>query len=496
MFAKRPTYFKTAAVVASAVGLTAVGINKALVTSPRGLQQLVWKADQKVLLRGMATASTVKLDVGVQPEFFVKGITDESARVTSELLQENHDKHHIFFNRSGFHNHIVHHLLTLFALRATPEEIKRGYNDNKYYQRPPVDLKKEIVDDMKNPERFKTYLGKEQYYHDFLQYFQHEISTRGWETVLNDELFKGDERADDLLARLFGGFLHPIIHLGFGVEFRQPAIIAEALAQAAVHDSWMLPFFLDAEKAANASDAKARDTKTIVQLLSDIRADKKLSSAAHWNDGNKIRDGILKRAPDEMLKYASQYVIDESQLEEKTAEMINAAVFYTAAAQHPPSIPKFDFFFIHVTNASIFFSTFLSLSFISAATKRRLLEWKVRSDLAMYASRASPPLLMDDLTSYESSDKDDSWERVIERVNALPDDGHASKLVRALAHGEQVCKKFELKEGFVVEGDMWRRLGNMAVDSVEAGGPTWVRSTGFEEAWRDVPVRQGMRARV
>ena len=28
-----------------------------------------------------------------------------------------------------------------------------------------------------------------------------------------------------------------MIHLGFGIEFNQPAIIAEALAQAAVHDN-------------------------------------------------------------------------------------------------------------------------------------------------------------------------------------------------------------------------------------------------------------------
>lgn len=103
MFAKRPVYLKTAAVVASAVGLTAVGINKAFITSPRGLQRLVFKADQKILLRSMATASTVKLDTGVQPEFGVQGITEESAKVASMLLQENHDKHHIFFNKSGFH---------------------------------------------------------------------------------------------------------------------------------------------------------------------------------------------------------------------------------------------------------------------------------------------------------------------------------------------------------------------------------------------------------
>lgn len=178
---------------------------------------------------------------------------------------------------------------------------------------------------MHNPEKFKTYLGKEKYYHDFLEYYQGEISKKGWEAVLADEVFKGDERADDMLARMFAGFLHPIIHLGFGIEFQQPAIIAEALAQAAVHDNWMATFFVEAEKAAKTNGADPQNTKPIVQLLDEIRADQKLTASAHWKDGNKIRDGIMKRAPNEMLKYASQYVISEDQLEEKTAEHINAA---------------------------------------------------------------------------------------------------------------------------------------------------------------------------
>lgn len=233
--------------------------------------------------------------------------------------------------------------MTIYALKASPEDIKRGYNDNVGYQRPPVELKMNIVEDMRNPEKFQSYLGKEKYYSDFLKYYEDEISKKGWERVLNDELFRGDERADDMLARMFGGttsstmqshspylyvtigFLHPIIHLGFGVEFQQPAIIAEALAQAAVHSNWMKPFYLDSEKAANASGADPRNTKSIVQLLDEMRADKKLATSAHFGDGNKIRDGILKRAPDEMIKYASQYIISEDQIEEKTAEMTNAA---------------------------------------------------------------------------------------------------------------------------------------------------------------------------
>jgi hypothetical protein len=62
---------------------------------------------------------------------------------------------------------------------------------------------------MHEPERYKTYLGKEKYYHDFLLFFQGEIEKSGWENVLNEYLFKGDERADDMLVRLFAGAYTP-----------------------------------------------------------------------------------------------------------------------------------------------------------------------------------------------------------------------------------------------------------------------------------------------
>lgn len=111
-----------------------------------------------------------------------------------------------------------------------------------------------------------------------------------------------------------------MIHLGFGVEFKQPAIIAEGLAAAAIHDNRIGSFLLGAERAA-VSIGKG---KSMVDLLDDIRADKKLSTAAHWNDGNKVRDGIMLRAPEEMVKYASQWKVGQGALTERTAEMTNA----------------------------------------------------------------------------------------------------------------------------------------------------------------------------
>ncbi|KAF2733376.1 hypothetical protein EJ04DRAFT_605640 [Polyplosphaeria fusca] len=439
----------------------------------------------------MATSSKIHLTASQQPAFYVQGISSDSADKASQLLQENHEKHHVYFNDSGFHNHIVHHLLTIFALDASPQELQKGYDINASYQRPPVPLDSSVVEEMQDPELFKKYLGKEKHYRNFIAFFQGEMDKKGWQEVLNERLFKRDEAADDMLGRMFAGFLHPIIHLGFGVEFSQPAIIAEGLAQAAIHDPYLNPFFLASEAAAK-THASSPSTP-LAQLLSAIHADTQLTASTSWTDGNKLRDGVLARAPDAMIAHARHFVVPESQLEEKTAEMINATAYFTGAAQHPPKQVKFDFFYMHSVNASIFFSSFLRQDWLAARDKARLLEWKGRVDLAMYASRRSPVLRLDEIRGYKNGRGLESWEELFARVTGLEDDGHASKMMRALANGEKACAPFEGREGFVVEGGMWRVLGNMVVDAVEAGEPHWVRSTGFEEAWEGVPDREGAR---
>jgi hypothetical protein len=435
----------------------------------------------------MATASTVQLRPDDQPEYYRQGITPETAKKTSQLLQENHEKHHIFFNHDGFHNHIVHHLLTLWALGAGPADIQKGYDVNQSYQRPAITPKSTIIDKLHDVETFTKYLGPEKHYPDFLEFFQKEIETLGWQETLQKYVFAGDERADDMLVRMYSGFLHPIIHLGFGVEFHQPAIIAEALAQAACHNNWLGRLMLPAEKAAaSRSDGTS---KSIVQLLDEIHADKELRDAAHWEDGNKIRDGILARAGDRTIDYLSQIRVKPDELERKTAEMTNACIYYTGGAQRSDKMVKYDFFLMHCVNSSIFFHNFLKQDWLSEANKVRLLEWKIRLDLAMYASRKSPEIRLDLIKSYKPQ-KPSDWDEIQSRVCAIEDDGHASKLIRALAHGEHVCKPHEESDdAFRIRGSDWLQLGHMAIDSVEGPGDNWVRSAGFDEAWKNVPLR-------
>jgi hypothetical protein len=340
---------------------------------------------------------------------------------------------------------------------------------------------------MHDQAKFKTYLGKEQYYHDFLEFFQREMETSSWQDVLNRYLFAKDEAADDLLCRAFAGFLHPLIHIGFGVEFQQPAIVAEGLAQAAVHDIYMTKFFLPAEKAAEGK--RSQPCTSIADLLDGIHDDKELLAAPKWSDGNKLRDGIIARAAERMVSYTLRFHIKPAELDEKTAEMINAAAYYTGGAQREGYQVKYDFYYMHSVNCSIFFSAFLKQDWITEENKCRLLEWKVWNDLAMYASRRNPDIRLDIVRNYKPK-QSSGWDSIIERVMAFPDDGHASKLVRALAHGQQVCAPYEHKPEFRLRSEDWLQLGHMAIDSVEAGEPHWVRSAGFDEAWESIPRAQ------
>ncbi|KAK4546135.1 hypothetical protein LTR36_002272 [Oleoguttula mirabilis] len=434
----------------------------------------------------MATSNKILLTLGEWPVYYRPGILQESANTASELLQKNHDSHHIFFNKGGFHNHEAHHLLTLWALRAEPGELRKAYNINEGYQRPLGPLNESILAEMHDPDKFSNSLGNEKYYHEFLLLFQKEIATSSWQEVVDKYLFAGDESADDMLARTLAGFLHPLIHLGFGIEFHQPAIIAEAMAQSAVHDNYMRRLFIPAEKAAK--NRGCEESKTIVELLDAIHHNTELRNAPRWSDGNKLRDGIMGRAGDRMIEYASQFRVKPDELERKTAEMTNAAAYYTAGAQRADKMIKYDFYYMHCVNCSIFFSAFLKQDWLSDANKVRLLEWKVRNDLAMYASRKSPDIRIDDIRDYRPK-QPSGWDEIEDRVCRLDDDGHASKLVRALAHGERICQPYDDREEFRIKHDDWLQMGHMAIDSVEEPSANWVRSAGFDEAWENVPAR-------
>ncbi|KAI0834151.1 hypothetical protein F5Y06DRAFT_279493 [Hypoxylon sp. FL0890] len=413
---------------------------------------------------------------------------DESAaKKASELLQQDLEKHHVYFNDRGFHDHITHHILSLYGTGASPEQLQKAYDVNASYQRPPGGLHEEVLKELKNWEAAKKWLGKGEYYTDFLAFFQNEVDKLGWEKTLNEYLFKGDEKSEDMLVRMFAGLVHPLIQLMYGIEWKQPAIVAMALAQTAVHQNYFTKFLHTAEEAAKSNPTPM---PSIASLLEDVATNKKLATASKLDDyTSKIR-GVLAKAWDETIEITSRVKVKPEGLDERTAEMYHTTIYEAAsAAFHPGKVPKFDFFLMHHVNISPIFITINNQDWISTEVKVRLLEWKIRLDLIQYAARNCPPLRFDELTSYVPKDKKYvPKEELLRRVQDIEnDDGHAIKLFRAVSLGQTVSEKYEDKDWVKIKGDLWTKLNHLIVDSLEAPGPHWVRGAGDPKAWDEIP---------
>lgn len=106
-------------------------------------------------------------------------------------------------------DHIPHQLLSIYALGAAPEDIKACYERNKTYQRPALPANQDVIQSMHDVAKFQECFGKEEHYPNYLAFFQHEIDAKGVGEVLEEYVFAGDERAEGMMCRMFGGkYIH------------------------------------------------------------------------------------------------------------------------------------------------------------------------------------------------------------------------------------------------------------------------------------------------
>ncbi|ORY69641.1 uncharacterized protein BCR38DRAFT_419681 [Pseudomassariella vexata] len=411
------------------------------------------------------------------------------------LLEKNHEAYHIFFRDPAFHNHMVHSLLTCLTLGAPPDVLQDRYNDLVPIQRKIPEIDTVLLEKLSDPDVLHASIGQIHQYHTFLAFFKREMASKGWKEVVQEYLFSRTKLADRMLAQILEGAYHPIIHLGFGIEFDQPAIVAEGLAQAASHDRMNIEtLFFKAERLASDSGlSPSLKPKPLVQLAHEARTNDKLRTAPRWSDlGNKMKDGVVGRALDEMAHLAAQFRIPltEKDLDRRTAEMVSTCAYLAGSVHVAGRQRKIDFFVMHSVTSSIFCTVVARQGWIALADRVRLVEWKARLDLAWYVATGCGPLDDNGISGYASPENEDmEWEELFYQVVRESDDGHAAKFIRALKNGEETGKAYENGEWgdfFPMKGDMWLKLARMCQDTTK-GLPweiKWVFFAGFEEGWK------------
>ncbi|KAF7318459.1 hypothetical protein HMN09_00355100 [Mycena chlorophos] len=165
------------------------------------------------------------------------GATAESAALTTELLYKDFLNHHCFFNDNFFHDHVAHHVLSLYDLGASPDAIQALFNHHGGMQRDIFHGKPTAGDRTANAiteENWKDRMGEQHahLYADLLEFFSAQIQNHGVAKTLEKFLFSPEANANGtvMLARFFGGAVHPIIQTGYGVEFGQDYMVAQGLA--------------------------------------------------------------------------------------------------------------------------------------------------------------------------------------------------------------------------------------------------------------------------
>ncbi|KAJ5106109.1 hypothetical protein N7456_002784 [Penicillium angulare] len=263
----------------------------------------------------MATPLKINIEHYAKPTgiFENRTLRTETLHKASELLQTNHDNYHIYIHNLGLH--------TIVALGGSAAQLQSAYDlaiDSQRPTRPPDVVR---VLDMSNPVHFRKYLGRGNYYDDYFAFFQNEISRNGVSNTVNEFLFKGDDRAEDLFQRFFSGFLHSPIHLGYAIEFDQPLVAAEALALTAVHDAAFGSVLALIERSTDKSSRES-----LINIQEKLHGSDSLNRAMNFAYGvSQIRDGFLANAKEEFIQLIGSWKVNQDDLDEKTAETLNSA---------------------------------------------------------------------------------------------------------------------------------------------------------------------------
>lgn len=82
------------------------------------------------------------------------------------------------------------------------------YEREASYQKPRYPVDESVVSSLADRDTFRTHLGQQPHYSNYLLFFQREIESKGVKATLEEHIFENDEHSNRLLALIFNGQLY------------------------------------------------------------------------------------------------------------------------------------------------------------------------------------------------------------------------------------------------------------------------------------------------
>ncbi|KAJ7578005.1 hypothetical protein C8J56DRAFT_836198, partial [Mycena floridula] len=370
------------------------------------------------------------------------GVSTESTAALQGVLKENHEKWNIFFNDRGFHNHITHHVLAIWALGAPKSAIEAAYERDSLEQIPAFESPEPIT-----VHNFEEHLGDRRFWKAYNDFFKNLVEKEGVDAVIEEYIFsqkanfhpslKAGQKHPQMFDRFLASLLHPMIHLGYGAEFSLPGMVVEGLAETAVHEvqtsACLQPLDLFhtssvTEKLASQVQSALRLDSTIAQgthaftILSRILKDPQFDPATKQpNDMTQIFSTTMKNHGAALAKYAAAWTVDTSNpkdIERKIEEIqwMNTVIFGVAGWSKSKEFNS-DFFSMHLVTSSLFLPSLAAK--LSPVSQGILLRGYFAASLAWWVARGRPAF---DIAGFFAADT----------AHPTPPSGHFPKLSHAI----------------------------------------------------------------
>lgn len=136
----------------------------------------------------------------------------------------------------------------------------------------------------------------------------------------------------------------------YGLEWAQPAIVAEGLAQTSIHKDNYGSLFATVDEKIQLMSRPAKQ-RHLADLYDTIAAEcPRLVAESRWEDGDGSQAAVLDRIPHQIADYlAANVQVGPDGFDEQVDAMVHASAYFAAASIfHPPHKPKFDFFIMQV----------------------------------------------------------------------------------------------------------------------------------------------------
>ncbi|KAI1296999.1 hypothetical protein EDD11_007312 [Mortierella claussenii] len=404
------------------------------------------------------------------------GITKQARETVAELLEENHNKYHCFFNEQGFHNHLAHGVLASYSLGASPERLRAIYDSHAVDLLPIGSVKKNFTS-----VDWKSEAGNKEFYASYLQFFHQEVPKLGRVEAVVKYAFD-----TDVIGRTFSGAFHPLIQLGYGIDFGIDAVVAEGLAMMAVTSKMMSPFIVEPVTAvekvttklvSQLSISESSSTTTVVDMLTALREDRELDSVTSYPAANKNADVTKSKvAASKVQKLLSEWKIEETieDIDLKSKDLYKACLLAVGGTGLRNEKVKQDFFLMHALTSVLFVHKLAHA--LPPAHAISCLASHLGVCLAYYISRGRPPINVDALLNYhgeQTLDPSNPWLPLIKRAIDI-DEVHVTKVVRSCAFGDTL---------FGAEESFSQMLLNTAHIALDLKGHWDFEGVGWPQTW-------------